>query len=161
MRIDLKSGQWVDILPITAIKAKHKDATEAAVKLYVKLDANGNADMSGMPFSMSIIKAQQHVLMAMAILDWSFTASLTDAKGEPVEGTEHPLPVPVWHADGAEGRIDNEESFGEIEIDDWNELEEIIAPYMEKVRRRPDPKGTTTRNSSGSFRERGTLSPRG
>lgn len=155
MRHTFESGQWIDVLPIQALRAKHKDAVDAAVKMYVAFDEKGQPDLSSMPITMSVAKAQRNVLMSILISAWSFNSSMTDPDtGEPVPGTEIPLPVPVWHADGAQGLIEGEDSFGEIEIDDFNELELFFAPYLEKLRRRPDPKGTTTDDSRGTSRAR-------
>lgn len=154
MRHTFESGQWIDVLPIKALKAKHKDAADAAIKLYVSLDKNGQPDLSNMPVTMSIAKARQHVLMAVCLTGWSFTTTDLDDEGVPVDGTERPLPVPVWHADGAQGLITDEDSFGELDIDDANALEDFFVPYMDKIQRRPDPKGTTTQNSSGTSKGR-------
>lgn len=151
MRYTLTSGEWIDVLPIGGLRAKHKDAVESAIKLHVQFNSKGEPDLSNMPLTMTIPKAQQHVLMAMAISGWSFAWSEVDYETGNVEDSESgPLPKPEFHADGAEGSIENEFAFGEIEIDDWLELEEFFAPYMEKVRRRPDPKGTITEGSNGT-----------
>jgi hypothetical protein len=161
MRHTFESGNWIDVLPIQALKAKHKDAAEAAIRLYVSFDADGNPDLSQLPLSMSLAKAQQHVLMAVCIRSWSFTTCQFDDDGNRVEGTEGLLPVPEWYEDGATGTIKYEESFGELDIDDAADLEEFFRPYMEKIKRRPDPKGTTTSSSNGSSRERVKHSQRG
>lgn len=150
MRHTLTSGEWIDVLPISGLKAKHKDAVEAAIKMYVSIDENGKPEMKDMPFTMSIPKAQRNVLMAMCISAWSFTIE---------DGAA--LPVPQWHADGDMGLIENEDSFGEIGIDDFNEIEEWFEPYLAKTRRRPDPKGTTTANSSGTSPGRASVSRKG
>jgi hypothetical protein len=152
VRHTFESGQWIDVLPIQGLKAKHKDAAEAAIKLYVSFDKDGNPDLSQMPISMSIAKAQRHVIMAICIAAWSFTAWQLDTDGDQIPGTETALPVPEWHADGAQGTILYEDSFGELEIDDANDLEAFFAPYMEKLKRRPDPKGTITSSSNGTSR---------
>ena len=154
MRVTFGSGNWIDVLPIQGLKAKHKDAAEASIKMYVSFDKDGNPDLSGMPFSMSIAKARRNAVMAMCITNWSFTTQQLDPEGVPVEGTEMLLPVPQWTADGAQGLIQYEESFGELDIDDMTDLETFFAPYMEKLVRKPDPKATTTSSSNGSSRER-------
>lgn len=161
MRHTFESGQWIDVLPVQGLKAKHKDAAEAAIKLYVAFDDKGNPDLSNMPFSMSIAKARRNVIMAMCLNNWSYTSADMDSEGAPVEGTEVPLPVPIWHADGAQGFIEHEDSLGEIGIDDFIDLEAFFAPYLAKTQRRPDPKGTTTEDSSGTSRAKGSRSQKG
>lgn len=162
MRHTLSDGvTWIDVLPLAAIKAKHKDAVDAAIKLYVAFDDKGQPDLSNMPITMSIAKAQRNVLMAVCILRWSVTTVDMNEDGEPIEGTERALEVPVWHADGAQGFIEHEDSFGELDIDIFNELEDYFAPYMEKVRRRPDPKGTTTASSNATSKAKESHSRKG
>lgn len=158
MRHTFESGQWIDVVPIQGLRAKHKDAADAAVKLYVAFDKDGVPDLSSMPFSMSIAKARRNVLLAMLINAWSYTLCQLTDDGAPVDGSEVPLPVPVWHADGAQGFIENEESLGELSIDDFAELEDFFAPYLAKIQRRPDPKGTTTAGSSGTSPEKANRS---
>jgi hypothetical protein len=54
-----------------------------------------------------------------------------------------------------------EASYGEIGLDDFAEIEEILAPYMAKIQRRPDPKETTTASSNGTSRAKARSSHRG
>lgn len=160
MRHILTSGQWIEVLPIQGLRAKHKDAAESAIKLYVAFDDKGQPDLSNMPLTMTIPKAQLHVIMAMCITSWSFELVTVDNESgeESVQGL---LPKPQWQAEGPTGTILYEDSFGEIGIDDWAELEDFFGPYMEKVRRRPDPKGTTTASSNGTLPVRAARSRQG
>jgi hypothetical protein len=135
MHQDLASGHSIDIVPLSGLKAKHRDAFEGAPKLYIKFAEDGTPDLSNMPISMTIGKVQKYGLMAALISDWSFT-----------DEAEIKLPVPRWTGD----EIENVDSFGEIPIDDMNELDDLLAPYLDKVRRKPDPKGTTTGGSTGT-----------
>jgi len=134
MRVDFPTGHWIDIVPIQNMKAKHKDAYEGGPKFYLKFDDQGKPDLSGLPMSMTIAKLQRNALMASLISDWTFT-----------DDYENKLPVPTW--DGAE--IHQMESIGEIPIDDILFLEDLLAPYIAKAQRKPDPKTTTTGSSTG------------
>lgn len=145
MKKDFASGHWIDITPIQALKAKHRDAFEGAPKIYLQFDDEGNPDLSDMPLSMSLTKLQRNGLLATLIYDWSFTA--TDDAGNP---TGVKLPVPSW--DGTE--IRDNESFGEIPLDDMDELEDLLKPYLDKVQRKPDPKTTTTGDSTAPSRDK-------
>lgn len=146
MHVDLASGHSLEIVPLSGLKAKHKDAFEGAPKLYVKFDQNGEADLSNLPLSMTLATLQRNALLASLISSWSFTQD---------DGS--PLPVPTW--DGNE--IANVEAFGEIPLDDINEIEDIIEPYIAKIKRRPDPKGTTTASSTGSSKDNRVRSRKG
>lgn len=136
MHIDLKSGNWIEIVPVSGLKAKHKDAFEGAPKLFITLDDQGNPDLSKMPLSMTIAIVQRHALLASILSGWSFTQD---------DGS--PLPVPRWTRDDAVSSLD---AFGEIPLDDWNEIEDLLKPYLAKVQRQPDPKETTTGSSTGT-----------
>jgi len=153
MRITLESGNWVDILPVQSLKAKHRDRSDGAVKLYVQFDDQGNPDLSGMPLSMSLATVRRDALMAQIISDWSFVI-------DPDEENSPKLPVPYWDAEKDE--IAYVLSYGEIPLDDFNELVEVhLAPYLEKIQRKPDPKGTTTASSNGTSRGRASASRKG
>jgi len=141
MHVDLTSGQSIEVIPIQGLKAKHKDAFTGAPKLFIQFDKDGNPDMSALPFSMSIGIIQRNALMAALLTGWSFT----------LDDGVTPLPLPRWEND----EITNMDSFGEIPIDDFNEMEQIFAPYVDKCRRTPDPKGTTTGSSTGTSRAGG------
>lgn len=136
MRVDLPSGHFIDIAPVSGLKAKHKDAFEGAPKLYIQFKEDGTPDLSNMPVSMSISKLQQYALLATLVSDWSFTADDGVTK----------LPIPRWTGDS----IESVESFGEIPIDDANDIEDLLQPYLAKVRRKPDPTRTTTASSTGT-----------
>ncbi len=66
MQHTLESGETIDLRPVkgpNGLKAKDKDAYEAAIKLYVEFDDKGMPDMSGIPFSMSLTKLQRNALL--------------------------------------------------------------------------------------------------
>jgi len=144
MRKEFGSGNWIDIAPVQGLKAKHRDAYEGAPKIYIKFREDGSVDMSDMPLSMTLAKLQRNGLLATLITDWSFESTSDD--GIPT-GTK--LPVPHWNGTEIEGN----ESFGEIPIDDMDELEDLLQPYLKKVQRKPDPKKTITGGSTGPSRD--------
>lgn len=138
MRQEFTSGAWIDIVPIQALKAKHKDVFEDALRIHVAVSDQGAVSVGqGGQVSMGLMNLQRDALLSVLISAWSFVAD-----------DETPLPVPTWDRETME--IKDHESFGEIPIDDWNELEEFFAPYIAKVRRRPSPKETTTDGSNGT-----------
>jgi hypothetical protein len=149
MQHKLESGHTVEMRPVKGpggLRAKDKDIYEASIKLYVTFAEDGTPDMSKIPFSMSLERIRRDALIARVVKGWSF---VTD------DGA--PLPVPYWEAD----EIHNGESIGEIELDDFDELMTLMAPYVAKVQRTPDPKGTTTASSNGTSMEKVGTSPRG
>lgn len=146
MRHEFTSGQWVDIRPVQDLKAKDKDAWDAAIQLNIGLDENGQINTDDVPIGLYLMNMRRNALLGRLLRDWSFTDE---------DGTK--LKLPAWTHEG----VVNEESIGEIPIDDFNELEELIKPYIAKVDRKPDPKGTTTATSNGSSRVRQTVRRRG
>lgn len=144
MRVDLASGHYIDIVPLGGLKARHRDAHDGAPKIYIQFDDAGNPQMSGVPISASIATLQRDGLLSTLISGWSFT-------DDPDGGTSgQPLPLPHWTGE----EIENHASIGDIPLDDFYEIEAILQPYLEKVRRRPDPKETTTGASTGTSRGR-------
>lgn len=139
MRHTLTSGEWIELRPIQALKAKDKDAYEAIAKIYISFDADGKPDMSKIPFSMSLASLQRVALLSRLLIGWSFKYA-TDDDEVPAELRGQPLPLPRYENE----EVTNAETPGEIPIDDWLEIEDILDPYLVKVRRKPDPKGTTT-----------------
>jgi hypothetical protein len=136
-----ESGAWVEHRPVQDLKAKDKDAVSSAVKMAIPLTDEGEFDRSqGMVFSGAMQLAARNAVIARVITSWSF-------------GT----PVPVYEA----GEVHGADAIDEIPLDDFNELEDLIAPYLAKLRQRPSPKGATTSASNGPSRASGHPSPRG
>jgi hypothetical protein len=78
-----------------------------------------------------------------------------------VEGWSYDLPVPEL---GDDGQVTGLDSFGELPLDDFDELERLLAPFEEKLARKPDPKApaaATTSSSNGSSRAKAAASPKG
>jgi hypothetical protein len=135
MRHDLESGAWIEVRPVQDLKAKDKDAVSAAVKMLVPITAEGEIDRSqGMSFGGAMAARSRNAILARILLNWSYD-----------------MPRPVYEFE----QVTNEDSIEELPIDDFNEIEELLAPYMAKLRKRPDPKAkgaATTTGSSGSSR---------
>lgn len=132
MRTDLESGAWVEHRPVQDLKAKDKDAVSLSVKMAIPITEDGEVDRSqGLLFSGAMQLAARNAVLARVITGWSYE-----------------WPVPYFEA----AEVHNEDSIGEIPIDDFNEIEQLLEPYLAKLRDRPDPKGATTSSSNGSSR---------
>lgn len=135
MRRDLESGAWIEITPLQDLKGKDRDRFEKAVRHGLPLDDDGELDKAaGIASRLDLRDLRRDAALACLISGWSFT---TDAGS--------PLPVPGLDDIGA---ITNAASVGEYPLADEDEIEQILAPYLAKLRR-PDPKGTTTSSSNG------------
>lgn len=141
MKTTLESGAWVEHRPIQDLKAKDKDAVSSSVKMAIPVTEDGEIDRSqGLLMSGSMQLAARNAVIARVVTGWSFG------------------PVPHYEA----GEVHGAELIDEIPIDDFNEIEELIAPYLAKLRRKPNPKATTTTGSSTSSRANGArVSPTG
>lgn len=134
MRTTLTSGAWVEHRPIQDLKGADKRALARIGKPEVVLTPSGEPDLGSMLGGMDImtwVSDQQDAVWALAITAWSWE-----------------LPVPAF--DG--GQVTGVEVFGELPLDDYEELETLFAPFLAKLTRKPDPKGTTTSSSNGSSR---------
>ena len=132
MRTTLTSGAWVEHRPIGDLKRKDKMALASIGKPEVVLTPSGEPDLAQMVGGMDImswVASQQDAVWALVISAWSYE-----------------MPVPAVEG----GEVKGAEAFGEIPLDDSEELEALFAPFLEKLTRRPDPKGTTTSSSNGS-----------
>lgn len=132
MKTIFESGAWVEHRPIQDLKAKDKDAVSLSVKMVIPLTEDGELDRSqGMAFSGAMQLAARNAVLARVVTAWSYD-----------------WPVPHYEA----GEVHGAELIDEIPIDDFNELEELLAPYLAKLRQKPDPKGAITSASNGSSR---------
>lgn len=139
-----ESGAWVEHRPIQDLKAKDKDAVSLSVKMAIPITEDGEIDRSqGMVFSGAMQLAARNAVIARVVTGWSYE-----------------VPVPYFEA----AEVHGAESIDEIPIDDFNEIEELIAPYLAKLRQKPNPKaqaaGTTT-SSNGLSRASGHASRTG
>lgn len=142
MKTTFESGAWVEHRPLQDLKAKDKDAVSESVRMALPVTEEGEVDLSrGVTMSGVMQVAARNACIARLVTAWSYD-----------------LPVPRWE----NHEIHDEDSIGELPLDDINELEALIAPALAKLRQRPDPKGTTTSSSSTSSRANGAhRSPRG
>lgn len=135
MRTTLESGEWIDHVPVQELKGKHKRLLDRHTRLAVPPGAvseDGRVDMDAVMESVDMFAFsadKQDALWALLIDKWSYD-----------------LPVP----DLVSGEVENAASFGEIPLDDYEEIGEVLAPHAAKLARRPDPKSSTTSASSGS-----------
>jgi hypothetical protein len=126
---DLKSGASIDIKPLQDLKGKDRARFERAVRFELPVNDEGELDRAmGVALRLDGREVRRNAAIACFITAWSFD-----------------LPVP-----GLDdlGRITSAESIGDYPIDDELELDEILQPYLDKLRR-PDPKETTTSSSNG------------
>lgn len=133
MRSELKSGAWVEYLPVGELKARHKDVLTAVVNMeMIPGDAGGVTD--DMDKRRARTRAElklRDARWAMLITAWSWE-----------------LQVPEWDADLLEVR--NAASIGELPPDDYGDIEDLLTPHALILLRRPDPKAGTTSSSNGS-----------
>jgi hypothetical protein len=140
MRHDLESGAWVEMPPLQDLKGKDRDRFELAIRhqLPVTEDGEFNA-IRGAAERLNIRDVRRNAALACFVTAWSFEAA---------DGT--PLPVP-----GLDdlGKIARPEVIGDYPLADEDQLEELLAPYLAKLRR-PDPKETTSSSSNGRSKAR-------
>jgi hypothetical protein len=141
MRHDLASGAWVEMRPLGDLKGKDRDVYERAIRLMVPRNTDGAIDIQ----------------MAVALgLDMGMIRR-DAAIGRLVTGWSLDVPVPVIGELG----VENRDSIGELPLGDLEEIEDLLAPYLAKLRR-PDPKApaaATTTASNGRSREKASSRP--
>lgn len=144
MRTTLESGAWIEHVPLQELKGKHKRDLDGVGKPKPVFDERGEFDQQATIGSLDVMtwmSAKRDALWAMVIEKWSFD-----------------LPLPLF--DRASGEVENAESFGELPLEDFEEIEVLMEAFDEKLSRRPDPKGTTTSASNGSSRASAARSSR-
>lgn len=137
MRTTLTSGAWVEHRPIQDLKRKDKQLLAGFKRpnLQGALTPDGKVDMDAVLAGMDVLSYVadgEDFCWALVLTAWSYD-----------------LPLPAVH----EGELLNGASIGELPLEDGEELEALFAPYQDKLRRQPDPKGAqsaTTSNSNGS-----------
>ncbi len=129
MRHELPSGAWIDLRPVTDLKVRDREVYEAPLMDFeVGMGPDGKPDMGGHTFSLKIPKVQRKALLCRLMTGWSYEWAR-----------------PAWA-----GGIENEESFAELPLDDWDEIEALLAPYIAKIAVRPNPKGGRSATSTSS-----------
>lgn len=134
MRTTLSSGAWIEHRSIGELKGSDKRVLDRVGKPQVAVGPDGEVDVQSMVGGMDIlgyVTSKQDACWALIITGWSYD-----------------LPVPVL--DKTTGVLTGAETFGELPLDDFDEVEALMDPYIVKLSRRPDPKGSTTSSSNGS-----------
>lgn len=121
MRVELPSGNWVEIRD--TLKAKDKFSVQNAIASSMEMTAAGTAKVPG-----NVMSLMQSSLMARIIQSWSFTDPLPGAHAcQECMGNSR-----AWHEHVSDG-------IGELlDLDDYNKLEEVISPLLEKVMSAPN-----------------------
>jgi len=148
MRTELASGAWIEHVPIQDLRGRHRRDYERAGKPRVapgSVDASGDIDIGVLLAGMDVTSyglAKKDALWAIIIGGWSYDA-----------------PVPVF--DRGSGEVTGTDALDDIPIDDYDEIEQLLAPFEAKLNRRPDPKSSTSSGSNGSSPARAGGSRRG
>jgi len=142
MRTTLTSGAWIEHTPIQDLKGGHKRALDRVGKPRLgegALGADGQfnigAAIAGMDIT-SFSALRRDALLALIITGWSYEMAVPEL-------------------DKAAGEVTGADSFDDIPLDDYEELEKFIEPFAAKLSRRPDPKAkgaAITTASNGSSR---------
>lgn len=150
MKTTLESGAWIEHTPIQDLKGAHRRKIDRVGRPRVAagaIDDSGHIDAGALVAGvdiMAFMAARHDALWALLITGWSY---------------DLPLPSLEEAADGL--AVSGAESYDEIPLDDYDEIEKILAPFGEKLARRPDPKNSTTSASNGSSPARAGGSRRG
>ena len=120
MKVDLSNGGWAELRD--NLKAKDKFAVQAAVT--VTLDARG----VGQQVSGNTMTLMTTALLARLLNSWSLDDQLPGAHSCP----ECMGNSALWHQHVADYIGDT------LDLDDYNKLEAIIAPLLEKVMATPN-----------------------
>ena len=148
MRVDLPSGGWVEIVPIQDLKGKHVRTMARVAKMRMSrddVDDDGEVDVGGLVERMDLAdmdEARHDALWALLIEKWSFDFN-------------------VPQLDRASGKVSGAEVLDDIDVDDYAEIDKILDPHSKKIRRRPNPKTSTTTGSSRSSAAKAGGSRRG
>lgn len=148
MRTTLESGAWIEHVPAQDLKGKHIRTMQRVAKLKMSrddVDEDGEVDVGGLVERMDLAdmdEARHDALWALLIETWSF---------------EFPVPA----LDRSTGEVTGAEVLDEINADDYEEIDKILAPHAKKLRNKPNPKSSTTSGSSGPSRARANGSRRG
>lgn len=143
MRHTFADHSWVELIPLADLRYKHKKKLTAATNALVPMDAEGSFDRAAVVTKYGSWQAytalhsatQFAALIALTVTAWSY---------EPA--------VPQF----TDGELVNAGSVDEIPL----EVEDLLAPYLTRLTRDPDPKEVTTSSSNGSSPARAKASPR-
>jgi hypothetical protein len=139
VRTELASGAWVEMRSPEELNAKDKAVMQDATELSVNWMTPGASTMS-----LGAMTRQHHAVMARIVTKWSFPYML-------------PAEDPSEDENGCKTY---EASVMYLPIDDYNELLELLQPYLAKLNGGgPKARTVTTSGSNGSSRARAS-SPR-
>jgi hypothetical protein len=144
MRTDLSSGAWIEHRPIQDLKAKDKDAIGRVISAH--LPSTGDEEMPALAGATRalIMTVWRDATWARVLTAWSLDLELPQITGER----------------GAE-QIAGRDSIGELGLDDFDDIAQVLQPYVARIMRVPSPKGTTSSSSNGSPRAKARSSPTG
>ena len=132
MRHTFGTGEWVELIPLSDLRIKHKKRLYAIVNAIVPMNADGDIDKAAITSRYGGWQAWQGhhssvqfaALIALVVTAWSWE-----------------VPVPQI----TDGALVNAESIDEVPL----ELEDLLSPYMTRLTRDPDPKEVTSSSSNG------------
>ena len=133
MRHTFGTGEWVELIPLSDLRIKHKKKLYAATNAIVPMNAAGDFDAAAVislhgswqAYTALHDATRFAALCALVVTAWSWEA-----------------PVPQI----TDGALIHAESIDEVPL----ELEDLLAPYMTRLTRDPDPKEVTSSSSNGS-----------
>lgn len=133
MRHTFGTGEWVEVIPLTDLRIKHKKRLYAATNAIVPMTVEGDFDPkavverhgSWQAYSALRDSTQLAALIALVVTAWSWD-----------------VPVPQI----ADGALIHAESADEVPL----EMEDLLSPYLTRLTRDPDPKEVTSFASNGS-----------
>ena len=137
VRHDLTSGAWVEVRPIGELKRNDKIAVQ-------------RLQFEGIPMNDGDIDWHAGALMPGG------AGAINVRFGENRRNTAIALVVTAWSFDGIEvpqvrdGCLIGGDGIGELPLDDYDELEALIDPYIEKLTKAPDPKAPAAATTSSS-----------
>lgn len=133
MRHTFGTGEWVELIPLADLRIKHKKKLIAATNSIVPVNADGDFDRAA-------VLAQHGTWQAYTELHSS--TQFAALVGLVVTAWSWDMPIPAV----INGALVNAGSIDEVPL----ELEDLLAPYLKRLTREPDPKEVTTSSSNGS-----------
>lgn len=139
MKLELTSGQWIELRDVNQLTAGDKLALHASTELPMQgsqIDefAEGRGTFT---FSLGTVDEQLYGVLARIIQAWSYP---------------YCLPKDDISRDLDTGKRTYADSLARLPLDDWNELEEATAEHMNKLRQSPKGRKTTSTTSGRSSR---------
>lgn len=129
MKLELPSGNWIELRGPEQLNAGDRTAMHAAVTLPMDASRLESGSVGMMNVSLGMVEAQNYAVLARVIFAWSY-------------------PMCLPREDASEGY---EDSLKQIPLDDWDVIEEAVAGHMAKLRGSgPKGKKTATASSNGT-----------